>query len=94
MIVCQAYRGSLRSKEPGIATLPEVHEACGLDVDGMYAVLRMLLDQSVIEISGQYPFEEIHLTSPDEQTIFEHCQEHQIPLDCILVDLQFERLGA
>ena len=34
--------GSLRSKEPGIATMPEVHEACGLDVDGMYAVLRAL----------------------------------------------------
>jgi hypothetical protein len=90
VIVRQAYRGSLRSKEPGIATLPEVHEACGLDVDGMYAVLRVLLDRGVIQMSGQYPFEEIHLTGPDEEAVFEHCEAHHIPLDRVLVDLEFE----
>jgi hypothetical protein len=58
----QARHGSLRSKEPGIATMPEVHEACGLDVDGMYAALGVLRDAGLIEMTGDYPFEEIRLT--------------------------------
>jgi hypothetical protein len=62
VIVHQAYHGSLRSKEPGIATMPEVHEACGLDVDAMYAGLGILRDAGLIQLTGQYPFEEIHLT--------------------------------
>ncbi|HTS78473.1 MAG TPA: hypothetical protein VMG40_19850 [Bryobacteraceae bacterium] len=61
VIVSQAGHGSLRSKEPGIATLPEVHEACGLDVDGMYANLAVLRNAGLIEVTGQYPFEEIRL---------------------------------
>ncbi len=61
VIADQARHGSLRSKEPGIATMPEVHEACGLDVDGMYAALRALVDAGLIEMTGDYPFEEIRL---------------------------------
>jgi len=58
----QARHGALRSKPPGVATMPEVHEACGLDVDGMYAALAVLRNAGLIELSGEYPFEEIHLT--------------------------------
>jgi len=41
--------------------MPEVHEACGLDVDGMYSVLKILQDAGFIAIEGEYPFEEIRL---------------------------------
>ena len=92
VIVHQTYRGSLRSKEPGIATLPEVHEACGLDVDGMYAVLGVLLECGVIEMSGHYPFEEIHLTGLDKKAIFAYYEANKVTLDRIFVDLQFEQL--
>ncbi len=61
VIAGQVRHGSLRSKEPGIATLPEVHEACGLDVDGMYAALAVLRAEGWIELKGEYPFEEIRL---------------------------------
>jgi len=84
VIIRQAYHGSLRSKEPGIATLPEVHEACGLDVDGMYRVLRVLQQHGLIEMKGQYPFEEIRLTGPDEAWVFQDYQAHRDPLDDIL----------
>ena len=57
-----AREGPLRSKPPGTATLPEVHEACGLDVDQMYSLLRSLKEAGLIEIEGEYPFEEIKLT--------------------------------
>ena len=73
VIVNQVYHGALRSKEAGVATMPEVHEACGLDVDGMYAALRILRDAGSIELTGQYPFEEIRLTHHDEEAIFKGC---------------------
>jgi hypothetical protein len=66
VIVSQANHGSLRSKPRGMATLPEVHEACGLDVDGMYANLAVLRDAGLIELAGQYPFEEIRLNGAIE----------------------------
>jgi hypothetical protein len=62
VILQQASHGSLRSKESGMATMPEVHEACGLDVDGMYAALGVLRDAGMIQLAGDYPFEEIRLT--------------------------------
>jgi hypothetical protein len=54
-----AREGPLRSKAPGVVTMPEVHEACGLDVDHMYSLLRLLLEARLIEMEGEYPFEEI-----------------------------------
>ena len=62
VIVRQADHGSLRGKEPGMVTMPEVHEACGLDVDGMYSALGVLRDAGMIQLAGDYPFEEIRLT--------------------------------
>jgi len=41
--------------------MPEVHEACGLDVDQMYALLRVLREARLIEMEGEYPFEEIKI---------------------------------
>jgi len=61
VIMRQAWVGTLRSKTPGIATLPEVHEACGLDVDEIYPLLHALRNAGFIEIQGDYPFEELKL---------------------------------
>ena len=43
--------------------MPEIHEACGLDVDQMYAVLNVLRESRLVEVEGEYPFEEIRLTA-------------------------------
>jgi hypothetical protein len=94
VIVQQGCHGSLRTKEPGIATMPEVHEVCGLDVDGMYAALRVLRDAGVIKVTGQYPFEEIGLTGTEEQAICDYCHAHQIALEDVFVDLRFDLLKA
>ena len=82
VILQQAHHGSLRSKEPRIATMPEVHEACGLDVDGMYGVLRVLCDAGLIELTGHYPFEEIRLTGAE-----------QIAIEDVMVDLRLDSLS-
>src|SRR5260370_18979393 len=75
VIARQAYHGTLRSKPPGVATMPEVHEACGLDVDAMYSVLRILREAGLIEVEGEYPFEEIRLTeSSGIEAILKRCE--------------------
>jgi len=55
----QAAHGTLLSKRPGIATMPEVHEACGLDPDPLHEMLGVLERAGKIKIEGEYPFEEL-----------------------------------
>jgi len=57
--VQQAAHGTLISKRPGIATMPEVHEACGLDPDPLHEMLLVLERAGKITIEGEYPFEEL-----------------------------------
>ena len=62
VIVREADRGPLHSKAKGIATPPEILEACGLDVAEFYDLLNALQEACLIRISNSYPFEEIQLT--------------------------------
>ena len=55
----QADHGTLRSKARGVATMPEVHEACGLDPDPLHEMLAVLERAGLIRIEGEYPFEEL-----------------------------------
>lgn len=59
VIVRQAQHGTLRSKAAGVATMPEVHEACGLDPEPMQALLHELAAAGFLRIEGDYPFEEL-----------------------------------
>ena len=62
LIVRQADRGPITPKPPGVATPPEVLEACGLDVGHFYELLRWLVEHELVQVAGEYPFEEIRLT--------------------------------
>ena len=62
VIVRQAYHGPIHPKPEGIATPPEILEACGLDVGEFYDMLTMLREAGLIRISNAYPFEEIQLS--------------------------------
>jgi len=63
LIARQADHGPIRPKAAGVATPPEILEACGLDVGDFYDLLRWLDDHGLIVVSGEYPFEEIRLTA-------------------------------
>jgi hypothetical protein len=63
VIVRQAYHGTIRPKPEGIATPPEILEACGLDPDHFYDLLDTLVAAGLILVSNAYPFEEIHLSA-------------------------------
>ena len=69
LIAHEAYHGPLRSKPAGVATPPEILEACGLDVGEFYALLNVLQESGLIRISNSYPFEEIHLTPEAEEAV-------------------------
>ena len=92
VIARQVHHGALRSKDPGIATMPEIHEACGLDVDEMYSVLQALRHGGFIELESRYPFEEIRLSGGAE-SILKRCDAAGTSLEDVLVELRFDRLA-
>ncbi len=55
----QAAHGTLRSKAAGVATMPEVHEACGLDPEPLNEMVKALERAGLLRIEGEYPFEEL-----------------------------------
>ena len=62
LIARLADHGPMHTKPPGVATPPEILEACGLDVGDFYDLLRWLADHELVVVTGEYPFEEIRLT--------------------------------
>jgi hypothetical protein len=69
IIVNQACHGPLHPKPKGIATPPEILEACGVDVGEFHALLSVLTTAGLIRVSNAYPFEEIQL-SPEAEEAF------------------------
>ena len=87
VIVREAYHGPLHPKAKGIATPPEILEACGLDVAEFYALLNELKEAGLILVSNAYPFEEIQL-APDAveaEAVAERCTRENIPLEDVFV---------
>jgi hypothetical protein len=94
VILKQAYHGTLRSKAPGVATMPEVLEACGVDVDQLYVLLDPLKQGGLIEVDGEYPFEEMRLTADSQiaKTIADECESSKIPVEEVFVNVCIEAL--
>jgi hypothetical protein len=98
VIARQAYHGTLRSKALGRATMPEIHEACGLDVDELHGALAFLKDSHFLSLEGSYPFEEVELKrdlgedSSIWETVLKRCDATGTPLESVIVDMQLEGL--
>ncbi len=91
LIARQASHGPLLSKDPGVATMPELHEACGLEVDSMQSLLHALQTAELITIEGTYPFEEIRLAPwIPMSTILKRCEAAGLPVETVVVDLRFD----
>jgi hypothetical protein len=74
VIVNQACHGPLRPKLEGVATPPEILEACGLDVGEFYTLLSVLTTAGLIRVSNAYPFEEIQL-SPEVAAVLRNSDQ-------------------
>jgi hypothetical protein len=98
VVVRQAYQGTLRSKAPGRATMPEIHEACGLDVDELQALLATLGSARFISLEGSYPFEEVQLEGDPVggagiwEAVLNRCHAAGIPLETVVVGLSLDRV--
>jgi hypothetical protein len=94
VVVRQAYHGPMHPKSPGVATPPEILEACGLDVGEFYSLLKLLEGVRLVDVSGDYPFEEIRLTAEASvaQGIAERCLEKGAPLQEVFVGLDLSLL--
>lgn len=89
VIVREAYHGPLHPKNPGIATPPEILEACGLDVGEFYSLLKVLREVGLIQVANAYPFEEIRLTAEasEAESLAERCARENTPLEDVFVNL-------
>jgi hypothetical protein len=94
VIVRQAQQGTLRSKAPGRATMPEIHEACGLDVDEVQGLLTVLKDAGFLSLEGSYPFEEVRVEGEGDgdagiwKAVLKRCAATDTRLETVVVDLQ------
>jgi hypothetical protein len=75
--------------------MPEVIEACGVDVDELYVLLDLLKDKHLIGIDGEYPFEEMKLAADSQiaKAIVDQCERARIPLEEVFVYSRIEALG-
>jgi hypothetical protein len=98
VIIRQTYRGTLRSKAPGRSAMPEIHEACGLDVDELQDTLAVLKDSHFISLEGSYPFEEVQLEGDPAgdpgfwERALKCCDSSGTPLESVIVNMQLEGL--
>jgi hypothetical protein len=81
-----------RRSSNGLATMPDVHEACGLDVDAMYSLLEILRDAGFVSIEGDYPFEQMTLAGEILATVLKECETAKVSIEDVLVDLRFDLL--
>ena len=91
VIVREAYHGPLHPKPQGVATPPEILEACGLDVGEFYSLLKELREAGLVQVANAYPFEEIQLSpeAHEAESLAERCARENTPLEDVLVNLSF-----
>jgi hypothetical protein len=91
VIVREAYHGPLHPKAQGIATPPEILEACGLDVGEFYTLLTVLREAGLIQVANPYPFEEIQLSpeASEAESLAGRCARENTPLEDVFVNLLF-----
>ena len=92
-----ATRSHVASRQPNAAYMPELHETCGLDPDAMYDLLKELESARVVQIEGQYPFQDVVLAPSSEGwqligDLARYCATEKLPLRDVIVDLRFELL--
>ncbi len=93
-----AIRSHAAPRKPNAAYLPELHETCGLDVDAMYRFLNELRGAALVQLEGEYPFQDVLLV-PDVQTgwlliadLHKYCALEKIPLRDVIVEPNFDDL--
>ena len=92
-----ATRSHGASRREHAAYMPELHETCGLDPDGMYELLKEIQSAGLVQIEGQYPFQDV-LLAPVSQgwpliaDLARYCAAEKLSLRDVIVDMKFDLL--
>ena len=97
-IADHTYDGKLARRAPDTAYLPELYDSCGIGVEEMYPLLQELHQAKLIELEGEYPFEDVHVPKGNNGSIpladlAHYCDEYKVSLRDVLVDLRGDLLG-
>lgn len=92
-----AYEVKLARRAPDTAYLPELYDSCGIGVEEMYPLLQELNAARLIELEGEYPFEDVHLPKAKDGSVpladlAHYCDENKVSLRDVLVDLRSDLL--
>ena len=80
-------RGQARSQDA--AYLPELYESCGVTVEEMYAYIEELKTARLIEVEGEYPFEDAKIVDAAEVGVLaDAAAKRKRSLSDVLVELQ------
>ena len=80
-------RGQARSQDA--AYLPELYESCGVTVEEMYAYIEELKAARLIEVEGEYPFEDAKIVdSAEAGALADEAAKRKQSLSDVLVELQ------
>jgi hypothetical protein len=84
-------RGQARSKDA--AYLPELYESCGVTVEEMYAYIEELKNAGLIEVEGEYPFEDAKIVDAAEAgALADEAAKRKVSLSDVVVELQGNRV--
>ncbi|MBV9670682.1 MAG: hypothetical protein JOZ43_06975 [Acidobacteriales bacterium] len=87
-----AYSTHREERTPDVAYLPELHESCGLDVEAMYANLQKLEAARLIDLEGEYPFQDVKLRDEILRDMAERSAAHKVHLQEVLGEMRFDLL--
>jgi hypothetical protein len=91
-IADHTYDGKLARRSPHTAYLPELYDSCGVGVEEMYPLLQELHESKLVELEGQYPFEDVKIPAGSRGNvpladIAHYCREKNVSLRDTLVDM-------
>ena len=85
-------RGQARSRDA--AYLPELYEACGITVEEMYAYIEELKAARLIEVEGEYPFEDAKIVDAAEAgALADEAAQRKVSLSDVVVEMVEHRRG-
>lgn len=80
-------RGQARSQDA--AYLPELYESCGVTVEEMYAYIEELKNARLIEVEGEYPFEDAKIVDADAAgALADEAAKRKQSFSDVLVEMQ------
>lgn len=96
-IADHTYDGQLARRTPHTAYLPELYDSCGVGVEEMYPLIQELHDAKLVELEGDYPFEDVKIPAGANGNVpladlTHYCQANKLALRDAVVEMKTDLL--